>query len=106
MAPFTTYFECTWPAGGPSAEVELQLHVPATRCPDRLLPQLAVFAMEEGLGWYRVSDQALDAATRTFRARNDAPAHYAVLGPEQLVPGADPEPTPVTGAAPQAEITP
>lgn len=102
LAPFTPFVRCHWTAGLPGAGAEVALHVPPGRCADAALPELAVYAMEEGLGWYRVKMQSLDMATRTFHAVNDAPAHYAVLGPEMHAPApAEAAPKPVVpGAGP------
>lgn len=98
LAPFSPFVACAWPGNAPGAAVEIAIHLPPARCPDHALPQLAVYAMEEGLGWHRVREQYLDPATRTFHARNTAPAHYAVLGPD--TPDADTPDAPPSQAAP------
>lgn len=92
MAPFSAFLRLTW-APGVAGNAELSIHLPEARCPEEAIPHLAVYAMEEGLGWYRVATQRYDAQGRSIHVQNDAPATYAVLGPDQFAPQPkDPEP--------------
>jgi acyl-homoserine lactone acylase PvdQ len=106
MAPFSAFLRLTWKPGI-TGTAEAAIHLPEARCPEEALPHLAVYAMEEGLGWYRVAAQRYDPQARSIMMQNDAPATYAVLGPDQYAPQPKdaeaaplPEPEPVLPAEP------
>lgn len=100
MAPFSAFLRLEWkPTVEGSAEVSILM--PEERCADEVLPHLAVYAMEAGLGWYRVADQHFDPQARAFFMKNDTPATYAVLGPDRFAaPPKDTKAAPVQSEEP------
>lgn len=106
IAPFTPYTRIQRDPGSVPVALYVELAVPETVCKPEDLSQLAVYAYEEGLGWYELPAQGLDTSRRALSARHDAAATYAVLGPEafRTTPVDAPlPPPPAPEAAPAAE---
>lgn len=97
---FTLFMEPERSPKGAPVTVDLSVQLPPELCVDSGLDQLSLFALEEGLGWYSLTEQELDRATRTFHGHHDTAARlYALLGPAELLPPAGLE----TPAAPPEE---
>ena len=107
-AAFTLYIAPQRAPQGRAVWLDVSMHVPAAVCADENMAGLALFACEDGLGWYQPQPQEYDAATRTFHARHDTLGRaYAVLGPAAALKPVPPE-TPAQSApvTPGAETAP
>jgi hypothetical protein len=100
-AAFTLYVAPQRAPQGRPVRLDVSLHVPAAVCADEKLSGLALFAYEEGLGWYQPQPQEFDPASRTFHARHDTVGRsYAVLGPVSALLPVPPESAGQAGAVP------
>ncbi len=80
--PFTLYVKPERAPQGLATRLEVSMRVPESVCAPERLTELALFAYEEGLGWYQAENQQMDPQTRVFQAaQNVVGACYAVLGP-------------------------